>query len=174
MSSPTSRSRRRYAPRRRFFSTDMVPNNRRPCGTCATPFWTSTSGRAFVTVSPPSTIVPDVARTSPLTTPRSVDLPAPFAPTSATSSPLATSRSIPNRTGPAPKPAVRPRTSRRGSGLEPFRIAFAEVGLDHALIAKDDLGLSLGQDVTALEDNRAAADPDDHAHHVLDKEHCHA
>src|ERR1700730_5036888 len=173
MSSPTSRSRRRYAPRRRFFSTDMVPNNRRPCGTCTTPFCTSPSGRAFVTVSPPSTIVPDVARTSPLRTPRSVDLPAPFAPTSATSSPLATRRSIPNRTGPSPKPAVRPRTSRRGSGLEPFRIALAKVCLDHALVPQDDLGLALGQDVTALEDDRAAADPDDHAHHVLDEQHGH-
>src|SRR6267143_3293881 len=138
------------------------------------PFRTSTSGRAFVTVSPPSTIEPDVARTNPLSTPSRVDLPAPFAPTSATSSPPATSRSIPNRTGPAPNPAVRPRTSRRGSGLEPFRVALTEVGLDHTLVAKHDLGLSLRQDTAAIEDDRAAADADDDAHHVLDQQHGHA
>src|SRR2546427_1688836 len=103
-------------------------------------------------------MLPEVARTSPLSTPSSVDLPAPLAPTSAMSSDAATSRSIPNRTGPASNPAVSPRTASSGSGLSPFRIPLTQIGLDHALVAKHDLGLSLGQDLAEVEDDSTAAD----------------
>src|SRR5438309_2691547 len=173
-SSGTSWSRRRYAPRSRFFLTDMVPKRRRPCGTWATPLRTRASGRALVTSSPPSEIVPEVARTRPLKTPSKVDLPAPFAPTSAISSDGSMSRSIPKSTGPASKPAVRPRTSSRVSGLEAVGIALAEVGMDHALVPQHDLRLALRKDVTEVEDDRPAAHADDHAHDVLDKDHRHA
>src|SRR5258708_8387626 len=174
-SSRTSRSRLRYAPSVRFLSTVMAPKRRRPWGTWATPFRTRTSGRALVTSWPARLIVPEVARTSPLRTPSSVDFPAPFAPTSAISSPGAMSRSIPKSTGPASYPAVSPRTSRSGSGrLEAFRIALAEVGLDHSLVAKHDFRLAIGQDAAGVEDDRAAADPDDHAHDVLDEQHGHS
>src|SRR5712692_264770 len=143
----------------------MVPKRRRPCGTWATPFRTWTSGRALVTSWPPRLTVPEVARTSPLRTPSRVDFPAPFAPTSAISSAGAMSRSIPKSTGPASYPAVSPRTLRSGSGrLEAFGIALAQIGLDHTFVAKHDLRLALGQDLAGVEDDRAAADPDDHAH----------
>src|SRR6267378_2475748 len=173
MSSRTSLSRRRYAPSSRFFSTDMVPNNRRPCGTCATPLRTSASGRPLVTSSPPSVTVPAVARTNPLSTPSSVDLPAPFAPTSAISSPAAISRSIPNSTGPASNPAFSPRTLSSGSGPEPFRIALPQVRLDHALVAQHHLRLALSQNLPKVEHDRPPADPDDHPHDVLDQQHGH-
>src|SRR5712691_13142102 len=90
------------------------------------------------------------------------------------SSACPTSRSIPKSTGPASKPAVRPRTSSSGSGLKPFRIALPEVGLDHALVSQHDLRLALGQDATRLEDDGPAADPDDHAHDVLDQKDGHS
>src|SRR5216684_326362 len=135
------------------------------------PFRTRDSGRAWVTSSPASVTVPEVARISPLRAPSKVDFPAPLAPTSATSSACPTSRSIPKSTGPASKPAVRPRTSSRGSGLGAFRISLTEVGLDHALVLEHHLRLALGQDATRLEHDGPAADPDDHAHHVLDQEH---
>src|SRR5712664_4222526 len=122
---------------------------------------TSTSGRALVTSWPASVIVPDVARTRPLRTPSSVDLPAPLAPTRAMSSPGAMSRSMPNSTGPASKPAVRPRTSSRTSGLEALGIALAQVGLDDPLVPQHDLGLSLREDLAGVEDDRAAAHPND-------------
>src|SRR5712692_2836078 len=153
----------------------MVPKRRRPCGTWATPFRTWTSGRALVTSWPPRLTVPEVARMSPLRTPSSVDFPAPLAPTSAISSAGATSRSIPNSTGPASYPAVSPRTLRSGSGrLEAFGIALAQIGLNYTLVAKHYLRLALGQDLTGVEDDRAAADSDDHTHHVLDQQDCHA
>src|SRR6266849_8867111 len=136
------------------------------------PFRTRASGRACVTSSPARVMLPDVARIRPLRAPSSVDLPAPFAPTRATSSPCPTSRSMPKSTGPASKPAVRPRTSSSGSGFGPFRIALPQIGLDHALVAKHDLRLALGQHATRLEHDGPAAHPDDHAHHVLDQEHC--
>src|SRR5258708_32828861 len=135
------------------------------------PRWTSASGRALVTSSPPNVIVPAVARTRPLSVPSSVDFPAPLAPTSAMSSAGAISRSIPNSTGPASKPALRPRTLSRGSGLGPFPIALSEVGLDHPLIRQHHLRLTLGQHATGLEHDRPVADPDDHAHHMPDPHH---
>src|SRR5258708_3947881 len=56
------------------------------------PRWTSASGRALVTSSPPNVIVPAVARTTPLTVPRRADFPAPLAPTTAMSSAATLSR----------------------------------------------------------------------------------
>src|SRR5258708_14347559 len=109
------------------------------------PRCTSASGRALVTSSRPNVIVPAVARTRPLSVPSSVDFPAPLAPTSAMSSAAAISSSMPNSTGPAPKPALRPRTLTTGSGLRPFRLALSEVGLDHPLILQHHLRLTLGQ-----------------------------
>ena len=107
-----SPSRRAYAPSRKFFSTDIVSKSRRPWGTCAIPALTMASGRAFVISRPENAMLPALARTSPLSVPSKVDLPAPFAPTRAMSSPRAISMSISNRTGPAAKPAVRPFTRR--------------------------------------------------------------
>src|SRR5437879_1208856 len=135
------------------------------------PLRTSASGRSLVTSAPASMIVPAAAGTRPLSTPSRVDLPAPFAPTSATSSAGATSRSIPKSTGPAPKPAVSPRTLRSGSGLEAFCIALAQVGLDHSLVPQNDVRLALREDLAEIENDRVPADSDDHAHHVLDQQH---
>src|SRR5882672_4675034 len=152
----------------------MVPNNRRPWGTCATPLRTRTSGRALVASSPPRVTVPDVARTRPLRTPSRVGFPAPFAPTSAISSPAATSRSIPNSTGPASYPAFSARTSSKGSGLEPFRIALPQVSLDHTLVAEHHLRLAFSQHLSEVKHDRPPANPDDHPHDVLDQQHRHA
>src|SRR5258706_8994500 len=125
---------------------------------------TSASGRAPVTSSPPSVIVPAVARIRPLRTPSRVDFPAPLAPTKAMSSEGAISRSIPNSTGPASKPAVSPRTLSRGSGPGSLRIALSEIGLDHPLVAQHDFRLTLSQHLAGHEHDRPVADADDDAH----------
>src|SRR5437588_703352 len=134
---------------------------------------------ATICCSPPDS-VPAARRT-----PSSVDLPAPLAPISATSSPARRSRSTPNSTGPAPKPAVRSRTSSSGCspaiGLPPTpvlplrgggrrvspRVALAEIGLDDAGVTEHVGGRALGQGLAEVQHNRALADADHHAHHAL-------
>src|SRR3977135_336006 len=135
---------------------------------------TRASGRALVTSSPASAIAPEVARTRPLRTPSNVDVPAPFAPPSAMSSAGAMSRSMPNSTGPASKPAVRPLTLSKGSGLEAFGIALAQGGLDHPLVRQHNLRLPIREHLAGLEHDRPAAHADDDAHDVLDQQHGHA
>src|SRR3989475_7207559 len=124
---------------------------------------------------PQIAILPAVAHTSPLRVPSKVDLPAPLAPTSATSSLGAISMSIPKSTGPAAKPAVSPLTRSSGSAVtEPPRVSLAEVGLDDALVAQDDVWRPIGKRPAEVEDDDPLTHADDHTHHVFDEDDGHA
>src|SRR2546429_2214339 len=150
----------------------MVPKRRRPWGTWTRPAATVCSGRCPVTGRPLKTTRPAVTRTSPVSAPSSVDLPAPLAPISATSSPGQMSRSTSNRTGIRRKPASRRRTSSSGSpsGIAAAGVALTQVGLDHPAVAQDLRGRAFQQRPPQVQDQGAVANADDDLHHVLDQD----
>src|SRR5919201_3830333 len=173
MSLRTSRSRRRKAPRTRFRSTVSGPKRRRPWGTWATPALTILSGRAPVRSRPPTSTRPAVGRTRPEIVPSKVDFPAPLAPISATSSPSLTRRSTPKSTGPAPNPAVRPRTSSSGASAAfslSAGIPLSQVSLDDPLVLEALGRIPLRENLAEVQHQRCAADTDDDPHHVLDED----
>ena len=72
-------------------------------------FWNAMPTRSAraVTSRPPTTMTPELGRTSPLTSRRMVDLPQPEGPTSATNSPSAMRRLVSARAGTAFAPGRR-------------------------------------------------------------------
>src|SRR5690606_23616214 len=92
----------------------------------------------------------------------SVLLPAPFGPTTATSSPAPTPSETPRSTGTSSYATCRSRIS---SILQPLP---AEIGLDDSGVARDRVGLAVGQHGAVVEHGEALDEAHHRLHRVLD------
>src|SRR3982751_4679783 len=134
----------------------------RSCATWTIPCSRSCAGERRVASSPAKTMRPFRARSSPLSTFSTVDLPAPFGPTRQVTVPSSSSSVRSRRMSPRPYPATTPSRRRRGSA--------AEVGIQDAWVASHLVRVPFGELRALREHHDGVAQPHDEVHVVLDDE----